>query len=72
MLLICDVLHYVAGGVGEKCGGVPKLISRVGGRVYQSSFPIFRNFLPNPGRILPALTFDGCDPSYVNAGRILP
>ena len=37
-----------------------------------SSFPIFPNFLPNPGRILPALTFNGCDPLYVNAGRILP
>ena len=38
----------------------------------QSSFPIFRNFLPNPGRLLPALTFNGCDPLYVNASRILP
>ena len=38
----------------------------------QPSFPIFPNFLPNPGRILPALTFNDCDPLYVNAGRILP
>ena len=38
----------------------------------QSSFPIFPNFLPNAGRILVALTFNGCDPLYVNAGRILP
>ena len=37
-----------------------------------SSFPIFPDFLPNPGRILPALTFNGCDPLYVNADRILP
>ena len=29
-------------------------------------------FLPNPGRILPVLTFNGCDPLHVNAGRILP
>ena len=36
-----------------------------------SSFPIFPHFLPNPGRILPALTFNGCDPLYVNAGRFL-
>ena len=38
----------------------------------QSSFPIFPNFQPNAGRILPAMTSNGCDPSYVNAGRILP
>ena len=37
-----------------------------------SSFPIFPNLLPNPGRILQALTFNGCDPLYVNAGKILP
>ena len=37
-----------------------------------SSFPIFIYFLPNPGRILPVLTFNGCDPLHVNAGRILP
>ena len=36
-----------------------------------SSFSIIRNFLPNPGRILPALTFNGCDPMNDNAGRIL-
>ena len=38
----------------------------------QSSFSIIRNFLPNHGRILPALTFNGWRPLYVNAGRILP
>ena len=32
----------------------------------------FLYFLPNPGRILPVLTFNGCDPFYVNAGRIQP
>ena len=37
----------------------------------QLSFPIFRNFLPNNGRILPALTCNGSDPLCVNAGRIL-
>ena len=29
-----------------------------------SSFPIFHNFLPNPGRTLPVLTYNGCDPLY--------
>ena len=38
----------------------------------QSTFPIFRNFLPNHGRILPALTYNGLQPLIVNAGRILP
>ena len=38
----------------------------------QLSFPIFPNFLPNPGRILPALTYNGSQPLNVNAGRILP
>ena len=36
------------------------------------SFPIFRNFLPNRGRILPALTYNGPQPLNVNAARILP
>ena len=36
------------------------------------SFPLFCNFLPNPGRILPALTYNGSQPLNVNAGRILP
>ena len=36
------------------------------------TFPIFRNFLPNHGRILPALTHNGSQPLNVNAGRILP
>ena len=35
-------------------------------------FLYFLFFLPNAGRILAALTFNGCDPLYVNAGRILP
>ena len=39
---------------------------------WQSSFPIFRHFLPNHGRILPALTYNGSQPLNVNAGRILP
>ena len=39
--------------------------------VTHSSFPMFRNFLPNPGRILAALTSKGCGPLYVNADRIL-
>ena len=38
----------------------------------QLTFPIFRNFLPNHGRILPALTHNGSQPLNVNAGRILP
>ena len=37
-----------------------------------SSFPIFPNFLPNHGRILPALTYNGSQPLNANAGRILP
>ena len=38
----------------------------------QSSFSVIRHFLPIPARILPALTFNGCDPLCVNADRILP
>ena len=38
----------------------------------KSSFPIFRNFLPNPDRILPVLTYNGLQPLNANAGRILP
>ena len=38
----------------------------------QSTFPIFHNFLPNYGRIPPALTYNGSQPLNVNAGRILP
>ena len=37
---------------------------------YYTSFSIIRDFLPNPGRILPALTFSGSQPLNVNAGRI--
>ena len=40
--------------------------------VFPSGFPIFRNFLPNHGRILPALTYNGLQPLNANAGRILP
>ena len=40
--------------------------------VCYSSFPIFRNFLPNPGRILPTLTYNGSHPLNVNTARILP
>ena len=36
-----------------------------------SSFSKIHNFLPNPGRILPALTLNGLRPLSVNAGRIL-
>ena len=49
-----------------------QLLSVVKSRHKNSSFPLFRNFLPNSDRILPALTFNGCNPLYVNAGRILP
>ena len=38
----------------------------------QSSFSMIRHFLPNPGSILPALTFYGRNLLNVNAGRILP
>ena len=37
-----------------------------------SSFSIFHHFLPNYGRILPALTFNGRHKLNVNLGRILP
>ena len=37
-----------------------------------SSFSITRHFLPNPGRILPALTYNFWNPLNVNTGRILP
>ena len=37
-----------------------------------SSFCIIRSFLPIPGRILPALTFNRLRPLNVNTGRILP
>ena len=43
----------------------PKVPSR-------SSFSIIHNFLPNHGRILPGLTFNGSEPLNVNTGRILP
>ena len=36
------------------------------------SFSIIRQFLSNPDRILPALTYNGYNPLNVNAGRILP
>ena len=29
--------------------------------LHHSNFSIICNFLPNPGRILPVLTFNGCD-----------
>ena len=34
-----------------------------------SSFPIFPNFLPNHGRILQALTYNGSQPLNVNSGN---
>ena len=39
---------------------------------WHSSFSIIHNFLPNPGRIPPALASNGLRPLNVNAGRILP
>ena len=36
--------------------------------MYHSSFPIFHNFLPNPARILQALTYNGSEPLNVNVG----
>ena len=39
---------------------------------WKSIFSIIRHFLPNPGRILTALTFNGLRPQNVNARRILP
>ena len=41
-------------------------------KVEYSSFPIFRNFLPNHDIILPALTCNGSQSLNANTGRILP
>ena len=40
-------------------------------KIEYSRFSKTRHFLPNHGRFLPALTFNGYDPLNVNAGRIL-
>ena len=37
------------------------------GHQRQSTFPIFRNFLPNHGRILPTLTYNGSQALNVDA-----